>query len=275
MPPQKTFLLIFLVVAATFFSLLPEAVAFDHSAWSAFLKKQVDEKGDVNYRAIAKDPKPLQDYLTSLIAVTDLEMQSWPREERLAFWLNAYHATLIKLVVEHYPVSSVQKIPSFWDISLIRFGEVSKDQKQYSLNDIRTQNLIGVFHDEKIHLALSMASRGGPRLMPEAFTGPKVEGQLFLLTRQLVNNAAFVDIVLTRKKIRISKIFKWYGKDFKLDFGTSEPIGKFSAADTAVLSFLAYYVEDDAKGEFLHEGQYKIEYPAFDWTLNDHKESGV
>ena len=204
MPLPKGLLLISLVASVSFFSLPPVAVAFDHSAWDAFLKKQVDAKGDVNYRAVAQDPKPLQDYLTSLIAVTDLEMQSWPREERLAFWLNAYHATLIKLVAEHYPVTSVQKIPSFWDISLIRFGKVSKDQKQYSLNDIRTQNLIGTFHDEKIHLALSMASRGGPRLLPEAFTGPKVEGQLFLLTRQLVNDAAFLDIVLNRKKIRIS-----------------------------------------------------------------------
>ena len=272
---RKKFFLIFFFALLFFFATLPVTMAFDHSAWDAFLKKQVDEKGNVNYQSVARDPKALQDYLASLMAVSEFEFQSWPREERLAFWLNAYHATLIKLVVEHYPVTSVERIPSFWDISLIRFGLAHKDQKQYSLNDIRHQNLIGVFHNEKIHLALSMASRGGPRLMAEAFTGPKVEGQLFLLTRQFANDPFFVDIVPGRKKIRISKLFKWYGKDFKLDFGTPEPLGKFSDADTAVLSFLAYYLEDEAKGEFLQQAQYKIEYPEFDWTLNDHKESGA
>jgi hypothetical protein len=272
---RKKYFPILFLASLLFLSVLPAGMAFDHSAWDAFLKKQVDEKGSVDYQAIARDPKALQDYLASLMAVSDLEMKSWPREERLAFWLNAYHATLIKLVVEHYPVTSVEKIPGFWDISVIRFGKVSKDQKQYSLNDIRSQNLIGVFHDEKIHMALSLASRGGPRLMPGAFTGPKVEGQLFLLTRQFVNDAAFVDIALNRKKIRISKIFQWYGKDFKLDFGTPEPFGNFSTTDTAVLSFLAYYLEDEAKGEFLQQAQYKIEYPPFDWTLNDRKGNGV
>ena len=149
--------------------------------------------------------------------------------------------------------------------------EKKKRQRKYSLNDIRVNNLIGVYHDEKIHLALSMAAKGGPKLMPEAFTGPKVEGQLFLLTRRFVNNPAYVDITPGRKKIRISRIFKWYGKDFKLDFGTPEPFGKFSEADVSVLSFLAYYLEDEAKGEYLQQANYKIEYPAFDWSLNDQK----
>ena len=111
--------------------------------------------------------------------------------------------------------------------------------------------------------------------MREAFTGPKVEGQLFLLTRKFVNDPVFVDVTPGRKKIRISKIFKWYGKDFKLDFGTPEPRGKFSEDDNAVLSFLAYYLEDEAKGEYLQEAKYKIEYPAFDWTLNDWKKGAA
>ena len=258
----------------TFLGGLHGVSAFDHSALDAYLKKYVNEKGEVNYQGVVQDRKPLDDYLAHLMAASDLERGSWPREEVLAFWLNAYHAMLLRLVAEHYPVSSVQKIPSFWDIALIHFGQRFQGQKQYSLNDIRVSTLIGVYHDEKIHMALSMAARGGPKLMREAFTGPKVEGQLFLLTRQFVNNPAFVDVKPGRKKIRISKIFKWYGKDFKLDFGTPEPFGKFSVADTAVLSFLAYYLEDEAQGEYLQEANYKIEYPPFDWSLNDQKSQG-
>jgi hypothetical protein len=272
---RKTLPLILLFAALSVFFIVPAAMAFDHSLWDSFLKKHVDDKGNVNYQEVANDPKVLKDYLASLMAVSEGELQSLPREEKMAFWLNAYHAMLIQLVVEHYPVTSVQKIPSFWDIALIRLDKNLKAQTQYSLNDIRIKNLMGVFRDEKIHLALSLGAVGGPRLVPEAFTGPKVEGQLFLLTRKFVNDPTWVDVVPGRKKIRISKLFKWYAKDFKLDFGTPETFGKFSAGDTAVLSFLAYYLDDEAKGEFLQQARYKIEYPAFDWALNDRKGSEV
>jgi len=259
---QKKIFISFLFLLCSFPAGLHAATAFDHSAWDAFLQKNVTENGDVDYRSVAKDPKALDDYLTKLMSTSELEMVSWPREEALAFWLNLYHALLIKMVVANYPVTSVQKIPSFWDIGLSHF---------YSLNDIHMTKLMGVYHDEKIHLVLSMAAKGGPKLMREAFTGPKVEGQLFLLTRQFVNNPVFVDVTPGRKKIRISKIFKWYGKDFKLDFGTPEPRGKFTETDNAVLSFLAYYLEDEAKGEYLQEAKYKIQYSPFDWSLNDWK----
>lgn len=267
---KKIFLPIFFLLCV-FPAGLHAATAFDYSAWDTFLKKNVNEKGEVDYQSIKKDPKGLNDSLAVLMAVSEGEMALWPREEKLAFWINAYHATMINLVVENYPVTSVQKIPSFWDIASFHLGTSATNQRQYSLNDIRIKNLIRVYHDEKIHLALSMAAKDGPKLMREAFTGPKVEGQLFRLTREFVTDPAHVDVTPGRKKIRISKIFKWYGEDFRLDFGTPEPRGKFSESDNAILSFLAYYLEDEAKGEYLQEGKYKIEFPAFDWSLNDFK----
>ena len=272
--PQKIIAL--LLFALCFFSAgLHASTAFDYAAWDAFLKKNVNEMGEVNYQSIVKDPKDLDDFLARLMAVNELDIATWPREEMLAFWLNAYHAVLIKLVTENYPVASVQKVPSFWNIALFHCGERFEDQQQYSLNDIRVKNLMGVFRDEKIHLALSLAAKGGPKLMPEAFTGPKVEGQLFLLTRKFVMDPFYVDVTPGRKKIRLSKIFKWYADDFKLDFGTPESHGKFSESEDAVLSFLAYYLENEAKEEYLQDGKYKIEYPSFDWSLNDWKEGAA
>ncbi|MFH0984018.1 MAG: DUF547 domain-containing protein [Candidatus Omnitrophota bacterium] len=258
-----------------FFCVLPAglhaATAFDYSSWDAFLKKNVNEKGEVDYRSIKNDPKELNDFIESLTQAGGSDMKAWPREEVLAFWLNAYQASMMKLIVEHYPVASVQKIPGFWDLTAFRIGKILKRQKQFSLNDIRVRCLISVYRDEKIHLALSMAAKSGPVLMAEAFTGPKVEGQLFLLTRKFVADPRCVDVVPGRKKIMLSRIFKWYADDFKLDFGTLESRGKLSAGENAVVSFLAYYLEDEAKDEYLQEAQYKIDYLPFDWELNDWK----
>lgn len=269
----KKYIILFFIAWAVFpASNLDAAEGFDHSLWDSFLKKYVNEKGEVNYQAVQKDPALLNDYLAQLMTMNELLAGSeWPREESLAFWLNAYHAVLVKLVVEHYPVTSVQRIPSFWDITVLHFGKLGLNSAAYGLNDIRVKKLINVYHNEKIHLALSQASKDGPRLLQEAFLGPKVEGQLFLLTREFINNPANVDIVPGRKKIKLSKIFKWYEKDFNLDFGAPEPIGKFSVAESSVLSFLAYYLEDEAKVEYLEGARYKIQYPAFNWALNDWK----
>ena len=250
---------------------LQAANAVDHSAWDSFLKKYVNEKGEVNYQAVKADPAALNEYFKNILTVDGKVMSGWPREETLAFWLNVYHAALIKLVVENYPLTTVQKIPSFWDIAVVHLGPAALEKSSFSLNDIRMKNLLGVYRDEKIHLVLSLAAKGGPRLPREAFTGPKVEGQLFLLTRQFVKDPFFVEVVPGRKRIRISRLFKWYGQDFRLDFGIPEPIGKFSPSETAVISFLAHYLEDEAKGEYLQDAKYKIEYPAFDWSLNDWK----
>ena len=271
-----SFILAFIVAAAPLHAAVK---AFDHSLWDSFLKKYVNGEGEVDYSAVKKDPSALLDYLK-------LTSQGEPpkfREEGIAFWMNVYNAGVIRLVLEHYPVTNVQKIPGFWDITVIQtatYGivrgadgsqKVKRGKKQYSLNGIRIKELIKTYHDEKIHLALSCGARGCPPLQRQAFTGENVEGRLFLAARSFVNDPKEVEIVPGKKKIKLSKILEWYGKDFNLDFGTPEKIGKFTNDEMSVLSFLAYYLEDEAKVEYLEEGRYKIDYLPFDWSLNDWK----
>lgn len=260
------FFILLLTVAAV--PLQAAGQGFDHSLWDAFLKKYVNEKGEVNYAAVKQDPSMLNDYLNLFSTeAPDGFGVSWPREEMLAFWMNVYNAGVIKLIVEHYPVKNIQQIPSVWDISAIHIG----DKMQVSLNEIRMQRLIGAYRDEKIHLALSCGAEGCPKLQRQAFTGANVEGQLFLATRAFLRDPQNVEIIPGKKKIKLSRIFKWYGYDFNLDFGTPERIGKFSNEEMSVLSFLAYYLENEDQIAFLEEGHYKIYYFPFDWTLNDWK----
>ncbi len=273
------FFLRFLSIAVIFCSgiLLSSALSFaatdrfDHSLLDEILKKNVNSFGDVDYEVIQKSPQSLRYYLQSLMAVPSLERDSWGREEQLAFWLNAYHAILIDLVIENYPIKSVSNVAGFWDLAIFRTN--GEDDESYSLNDIREKKLLGIYRDEKIHLALSQGANSGPLFPREAFTASKVEGQLFNLTRKFVNDAREVEIDISSKRVKLSKIFKWYGQDFKLDFGTPEPIGNFSSTETAILRFLAYYLEDDAKIEFVQNGRYKIRYLDFDYSLNDNSVS--
>ncbi|OQA51326.1 MAG: hypothetical protein BWY44_01125 [Candidatus Omnitrophica bacterium ADurb.Bin292] len=236
-----------------------------HAVWRSFLHQFVNENGDVNYAGVKRNPALLNDYLAFIAAQNPVDVKTlWPREKAMAFWINAYHAGVIKIVVDHYPARSLNQISSAWDITVIHVGA-----EQYSLNQIRNQILMKTYRDEKIHLALSCGARGCPRLDRDPFTDANVEGKLFLATREFLNDPARVEIIPGKKTIRLSRIFKWYGADFNLDFGTPERIGKFSREEMSILSFLIYYSEDLQKIEFLEEGRYKIKYMPFDPELND------
>jgi hypothetical protein len=238
---------------------------FDHSAWDQFLKKYVNADGQFNYAAAQKDPALLTQYLDQIGKLSDENVnQYWPREERLALWLNLYHAGIVKSIVEHYPLKSIQDIPGVWQIGVVRMKNHS-----FSLEDIQRRQLMEIFRDEKIHAALACSAKSCPQFPREAFTGPRVEGQLFLAAREFVNNPDFNQIMPGEKNVHLSRIFKWYTKDFNLDFGSSDNPNQFNREDMAILSFIAYYLDDPAKVEYLEEAHYKIKYLSFDWALSE------
>lgn len=231
----------------------------------------MNEQGEVDYRAAQKDPSLLHRYLEQLVGVDFRDFSdNWPREEKLALWLNAYHAGVIRVILDHYPIKSIHDIPGVWDLPVLKIGDNS-----FSLNDIRTRELMEFFRDEKIHVALACGAKSCPRFRREAYTGPRVEGQLFLATREFVNNPQFNRIVPGEKKIWISRLFKWYAQDFMLDFGSPATEFDFTPEETAILAFITHYLEDPQKVEYLEEGGYKIQYLSFEWGLNERRGSSL
>ncbi len=235
---------------------------FDHSKWQAFLQKYVDEKGAVDFAGAKGDTAVLDEYLEQLKMVTSLSLNEWPREEAVAYWINAYHASLMRLILKNYPVKSVQEIQGVWDLKFFESGH-----EAYSLNDIRNNELMDQYHDEKIHFALSCMAVSCPQLSREAYTGPRLEGQLFEAAQRFVNDAEKNNIDPINKKVELSKFFKWYGRDFSFNFGKPENERKLSKEEFSTLSFIVYYLEDSDKVNFLEDGRYKIRFLSFDWTL--------
>ena len=84
-----------------------------HAEWDFILKKYVHE-GKVDYNKIISTPadlKRLNDYLTTL---GNTEVSLLTRDERLAFWINAYNAFTVKLILNHYPLKSIKEIKDPW-----------------------------------------------------------------------------------------------------------------------------------------------------------------
>lgn len=247
------------------------AFPFDHSEWDQFLKEFVNEKGEVNFRAARKNSDPLVKYLSKIRSIPEEELDEWPREERMTLFINAYNAGVVKAILDHYPVKEVMQIPGIWDHATIEIAIPLKRStpRAYSPNQIQRDLLLRRFHDEKVLFVLFNGAKDSPPLLRDALVGPQLEGQLYLATRRFVNDGASNRVDPVSKKVILSRLFKWYGSDFLLNWGQTSDQKRWNAKEQAVLSFLAHYLEDPKKIEFLREGQYKVKYRPFDWSLRE------
>jgi hypothetical protein len=179
----------------------------DHSGWDAFLQSNVSSSGQVDYRSIKANPATLNDYLAELEQYPP--QSSWNRNTTMAYWINAYNAYTIKLIVNNYPVSSIKDIDGGnpWGTKWIKIGG-----QTYSLNQIENDILRPRYGDARIHFAVNCAAASCPPLHNRAFTADNLNSTLQRLTRKFVNNKDYNTI--TAKRVELSKIFDWYGSDF-------------------------------------------------------------
>ena len=160
-------------------------------------------------------------------------------------------------------MKSVNGITGFWDLPIVPVGRNS-----YSLNQVQDDFLLRQFRDEKVIFALTSGTRSSPALRREAYTGPKLEGQLYLVVRGFVNARPENQIELGGKKVTLSRLFKWQAMHFLMNWGDSPGEVRWDPFERAALSFIAHFLEDPKKVEYLREGDYKVKYVPYDWRLN-------
>ncbi len=181
--------------------------AFSHESWNAILKANVSGGGKVNYVGIKSNISELDNYLELLSQNTPLS--SWSKNKTKAYWINAYNAFTIKLIIDNYPVGSITDLHGGkpWDKKWINLGS-----KTYSLNDIEHVILRPTYNDPRIHFAVNCAAKSCPKVWNNAWTESNIESALDKLTREFVTNNSANQI--SEKSVNLSKIFEWYKEDF-------------------------------------------------------------
>ena len=214
----------------------------DHTAWTMLLEKHVDAEGFVNYKAFQADSLSLNDYL-KLLSKNHPNDAFWTEEEQLAYWINAYNAYTIQIVLRHYPLESIRDIAgaipfvnSVWDVDFIRI-----EDRVYSLNNIEHGILRSHFKEPRIHFAINCASMSCPQLRGEAYTASKLEKQLGEQVVLFVNDRSKNDFL--EDELRLSKIFSWFGGDFEDGQSIPEFLQKYSNVEFSLdadIKFLDY-----------------------------------
>ncbi len=209
-----------------------------HAIWDELLRKFVDAKGWVNYRGLKKEQSRLEQYLQLLSS--NPPQPSWSRAETMAFWINAYNAFTVKLILDHYPVSSITKIHNGqpWKVSWIRIGD-----KSYSLDEIENGILRPRYKEPRIHFAVNCAARSCPPLLNQAWTAQNLEANFEKQAKAFINNPTYNKI--TPNSAQLSKIFEWYAEDFG-----------------DLIGFLNRYASVKIKPDA------RISYLEYDWSLN-------
>jgi hypothetical protein len=210
--------------------------SFDHSIWDQLLAKNVNSVGNVNYEGFATDKEKLTSYLTALSKNSPAE--SWSKNEKMAFWINAYNAFTVKLILDNMPIKSIMKINGgkAWDLKFIEIGG-----KTLSLNNIEHDILRAKYKDARIHFAVNCASISCPKIKNAAFTATDLDAQLTKMSISFVNNSS--KNTITADKIQISNLFEWYKDDFTKEGTIIEFLNKYSKTkinSKAKISFKEY-----------------------------------
>lgn len=230
----------------------------DHVEWDSFVQRHrvigTDGVARIAYRGVTfGDRDRLQRYIDSLSAIPIL---NYRREAQLAYWLNLYNALVVKLVLDFYPVESIEDIdisPGFFSSGPWSFPLVEVSGKPITLDDIQHRILRPIWRDPLIHYGVNFAAIGCPNLASTAFTAENAPLLLVEGAAIFVNDPRGARIAEDGDFV-VSEMYDWYEEDF----GDSEE---------GILAHLAQYAAEHLEAMLL--GRDEIDDFEFDWRLND------
>lgn len=213
------------------------------SIFNDVLQNHVTKNGIVDYKSFKNEEAKLDSFISYLENTSP--DNSWSANKQKAFWINAYNAYTIKLILENYPLKSITDIKqdgkTAWKIPFAKVGG-----KTYTLDFIEHEILRKNFSDPKIHVGVNCASGSCPKLGNVAFTEENIETELTGLMKDFINDTSRNN--LSKNKVQISEIFNWFKDDF--------------TKNGSIIDFLNSYSETEISKKA------KISYLKYDWTLN-------
>ncbi len=198
-------------------------------------------RGGVEYDSLKKNPAALDKAKTELISVQRTNLAELPESGRIAYYINLYNLYTIDLIVRHLPLKTgIRDIADPWGARLVPLPGDS-----VSLDHIEHDILRKQFKEPRVHFALVCASKSCPVLSNKPYLGDSLDVQLDRAAREFLMDT-------TRNRFRqgsmsVSKIFQWYGGDFKPRFGS-------------FASFIEHILTRPAGP--------KIQFNEYDWSLN-------
>lgn len=217
---------------------VPEAAL---AAYARVLERHVKD-GRVDYRALERTDLGALDRFLEAIASAKLPPD---REARMAFFIDAYNALVLRSVIAHGRPRSVLDVEGFFNREQHRVAG-----REVTLDELEKKLLNPFAQDPRTHFVLVCAAVGCPTLDDRPYMGAGLERRLEAATRRYLSSP--FGARAAHGRLEISKIFDWYAADF----------GGPEGARTFVLNHLSEKVRDR-----LGENP-EIHFIDYNWTLN-------
>lgn len=242
-----------------------------HRAYDELLDVNVRD-GLVYYRALRGERGRLDRYVASL-NVPAAEYGRWSREQRMAFWINAYNAVVLQTVVDHYPIhgrssmypaSSARQIPGAFERAKHTLAG-----RSLTLDEIE-KTVLPEFKDPRLYLALGRGAVGSGRLRSEAYTAARLPAQLDAVGAEFVSDSAMMRIDQLTGQLSVTPIISWHEAEFTAayDTGAAGPFAQRSPVERAIIAFVSPHLLR-LEREFVERNTFRVVFHQFDWRLND------
>ncbi len=258
----------------------PTKVAF-HDKCAPILKAFVNDKGMVDYRKLKLKRLELTQLLDEFAKLDQNEYNSWTKEDKIAFWINAYNIKLLKIIVDNYPIKPSRIRLFYWPFTSIRhLGNIWKEYKfivmdeQFTLLEVEQWFFRKQSDEPRVFFAISGACLSSPPLRNEPYYGHKLYKQLDDQAKKFLAGPRAFKIDRDKQTVYLSAILQptWYGKEFISKYGTDKKFKDQQLATRAVLNLLTNYISR-RDVSFLEIKNYSVKYIKYDWRLNDSSKS--
>jgi hypothetical protein len=230
----------------------------DHQAWSSLLGRYV-KRGNVDYSGWKSGGHgELKRYLSTLEGTSKAQHDGWSRHQQLAFWINAYNAYTVSVILDNMPTQSIMKIGggngAVFKQRFVPLGHLRGGSAKLSLNDVENKVIRPRFREPRIHFALVCAAKSCPTLRSEAYRGSVLRRQLEQQTRSFIRNGSANRYDAATNTLHLSRIFEWYAEDFE-------------RGDSTVATSVGRYLGGEAEAA-INSATPTLRYLEYDWSLN-------
>jgi hypothetical protein len=217
-------------------------------AWARVLATHVNERGLVDFAALARAPQDLHAYVRY---VAWLQPESLPSAQaQLAHHINAYNALSMFNVIDlGIPASNA----SLWQRYRFFIGRKHRIGGQYlSLFDYENK-VIRQLGEPRIHWVLNCSALSCPVLPREPFDAARLQEQLERESRKFFSEVRNLHVDPSTRTVHLSEIFNFFPEDFA---PPPQPI-----TPTRLIDYASRYSPTPL------DNSYSLRFIPYDWTI--------
>ncbi len=217
------------------------------AAWAKVLSTVVDERGWVDFEALAKNRTDLDRYVRH---VADTRLTSLhDGAQRLAHMINAYNAlSMFNVLDSGIPDShaGLAKIRFFVLRKLVIGGQA---MSLYRFENDVIRPLANAMNEPRVHFALNCSAVACPALPRRPFAGATLDAELERETRAFFARPENFRIEVSERRVWLSELLQFYAEDF------------VPAGAPSLLAYANRYAAQPAPADF------EVRFTPYDWTI--------